>query len=163
MLEEFMGIPVHPLLVHAPVVFVPLLAVLAVAYGFLPFVRPHTRWVVGLLAVATPIAALLAKLSGDAFFARLQSRHRVTPAYFPKIEAHRHFGTMTVYATVALAVLTLALVYYVAPRVAGHVAGGSRRPLSVVLAVLSLVAAGVSVYYVIRAGDAGAKLVWTGL
>ena len=37
MFEEFAGIPAHPLLVHAAVVFVPLLALAAVAYAFLPF------------------------------------------------------------------------------------------------------------------------------
>jgi hypothetical protein len=155
-LEEFMGIPIHPLLVHAPVVLVPLLALLAIAYAVAPFVRPHTRWVLGLLALGTPIAALLAKLSGDAFFGRLQRRNEITPDYFPKIEAHRHFGTMTVYATAVLGLLTLALVFLVAPRAA------TRRGLSMLLAVLTVVAAGVSLYYVIRTGDLGAKLVWTG-
>ena len=156
MLEEFMGIPIHPLLVHAPVVLVPLLAILAIAYAVAPFVRPHTRWVLGLLALATPFAALLAKLSGDAFFGRLQNRNEITPDFFPKLEAHRHFGTMTVYATAALGLLTLALVYLVAPRAT------ARRGLSVLLAVLTVVAAGVSLYYVVRTGDSGAKAVWTG-
>jgi hypothetical protein len=155
-LEEFMGIPIHPLLVHAPVVLVPLLAILAIAYAVAPFVRPHTRWVLGLLALATPFAALLAKLSGDAFFGRLQNRNEITPDFFPKLEAHRHFGTMTVYATAALGLLTLALVYFVAPRAT------ARRGLSVLLAVLTVVAAGVSLYYVVRTGDSGAKAVWTG-
>jgi hypothetical protein len=149
-------------LVHVPVVFVPLLAILSVAYALFPFVRPHTRWVLGLLALATPIAALLTKLSGDAFFARLRSRNRVTADYLPKLEAHRHFGTMTLYATIALAVVTLALVYFVGPRIAAAGTAGSGRGLSLVLAVLVVVAAGVSLYYVIRTGDSGAKAVWTG-
>jgi hypothetical protein len=155
-LEEFMGVPIHPLLVHAPVVLVPLLAIMAIAYAVAPFARPHTRWVLGLLALATPFAALLAKLSGDAFFGRLQNRNEITPDFFPKLEAHRHFGTMTVYATAVLGLLTLALVYFVAPR------GAASRGLSVLLAVLTVVAAGVSLYYVIRTGDSGAKAVWTG-
>lgn len=159
-----MGIPLHPLLVHAAVVFVPLLAVLAIAYALLNFVRPHIRWVLGLFAIATPIAALLAKLSGDAFFARLNSRDQITPEFLPKLEAHREFGTLTLYATIALAILTLALVYFVAPRAAARAAGGagSSRALSLTLAALAMVAAGVSLYYVIRTGDSGAKAVWEG-
>ena len=50
MFEEFQGIPAHPLLLHAAVVFVPLLALATIAYAFVPFVRPHTRVVLGLLA-----------------------------------------------------------------------------------------------------------------
>ncbi len=160
-----MGIPAHPLLVHAAVVFVPLLAVLAIAYAFVPFVRPHIRWVLGLLALATPIAVLTAKLSGDAFLNRLQSRDRVTPEFLPKLEEHQRFGTLTLYATIVLALLTLALVYRVAPRVAAASAaggGGSSGVLPLVLGVLVAVAAGVALYYVVRTGDSGAKNVWTG-
>jgi hypothetical protein len=161
--EEFMGIPAHPLLVHAAVVFVPLLAALAAAYAVIPFVRPHIRWVLGLLALATPITALMAKLSGDAFFARLQARNRVSPEFFPKLEAHQRLGTLTLYATIALAILTLALVYFVAPRIAAvSAAGGSTRVVSLALSALTLVAAAVSLYYVVRTGDSGAKAVWEG-
>jgi hypothetical protein len=163
--EEVVGIPAHPLLVHAAVVFVPLLAALAIAYAVVPFVRPHTRWVLGLLALATPVAAFLAKLSGDAFLARLQSRNRVSPEYLPKLEAHQRLGTLTLYATIALAVVALALVFLVGSRVAAARAGGgagSNRVLSLGLGVLVLVAAAVSLYYVVRTGDSGAKAVWTG-
>ncbi len=160
-----MGIPAHPLLIHAAVVFVPLLAILTAAYAVVPFVRPHVRWVLGLLALATPIAALLAKLSGDAFFRRLQDRNGVSPEFIPRIQEHQQLGTRTLYATIALAVLTLALVYLVGPRLAaasGAGRAGSSRALSLVLGVLSLVAAGVSLYFVIRTGDSGAKAVWEG-
>ncbi|MEE6263241.1 DUF2231 domain-containing protein [Plantactinospora sonchi] len=165
MLEEFMGIPTHPLLVHAAVVFVPLLAISAVAYAFVPLVRPHLRWVLGLLAVATPVAALLAKLSGDAFFARLESGDRISPEFYPKLESHQQLGNLTLTVALLLGLLTLALVYLVAPNPATDQAGttGARRLLPQVLAVLTLLAAGASLYYVVRTGDSGAKAVWTGL
>jgi hypothetical protein len=164
-LEEFMGVPTHPLLVHAAVVLVPLLATLAIAYALLPFVRPHTRWVLGLLAIVTPIAALLAKLSGDKFLARLQARDRVTPEFLPKLENHRGFGTMTLIATAVLAIVTLALVYYVGPRVAearAAAGAGAMRALPLALSALTVVVAAVSIYYVIRTGDSGGKAVWEG-
>lgn len=163
-----MGIPAHPLVLHAAVVFVPLLAALTIGYAFVPPVRPHTRWVLGLLALGAPVSALLAKLSGDAFFARLQTANRVSPDYVPKLEAHQQLGNMTLWTTIGLAIVTLALVSFVAPRpraAAADAAGrlGSNRALTLSLQALSLVAAGVSVYYVIRTGDSGAKAVWTGL
>ncbi|MET7876152.1 DUF2231 domain-containing protein [Micromonospora profundi] len=163
MFEEFMGLPAHPLVLHAAVVFVPLLALLTVGYAFVPPIRPHTRWVLGLLAVGAPLSALLAKLSGDAFFDRMRSANRVTPEFLPKLEAHQEFGDFTLWASIGLAIVALALVRFVAPRTADANADARQgRALTVALQVLSLVAAGVAVYYVIRTGDSGAKAVWEG-
>ncbi|MET8118233.1 DUF2231 domain-containing protein [Micromonospora sp. NPDC005189] len=170
MFEEFMGIPAHPLVLHAAVVFVPLLALLTIGYALVPPIRPHTRWVLGLLALGAPISALLAKLSGDAFFDRLRAANRVTPEFAPTIEAHQEFGDITLWATIGLAIVALALVWFVPPRAAKASAAEASatddarpsRALTLALQVLSLVAAGIAVYYVIRTGDSGAKAVWTG-
>jgi uncharacterized membrane protein len=164
-LEEFAGIPAHPLLIHAPVVFVPLLAITAVAYGFVGLIRPHTRWVLGLLALAAPLSALLAKLSGDALFDRLDRNGQITEGFYPVIENHQNLGTTTLYATIVLGVLTLGLVYLVPPGAPSVIATGDpgrRQILLLVLRVLVLAAAAVSVYYVIRTGDSGSHAVWEG-
>jgi hypothetical protein len=155
-LEEFGGIPAHPLIIHVPVVFIPLLALLAAAYALVPVVRPHTRWVLGLLALATPIAALLAKLSGDALYDGMREANLITPDFFPRIDEHQDLGNMTLFVTIALAVLTLALVYFVRPRPGT----GAPKALALLLGALTIVAAGVSLYYVIRTGDTGANNVW---
>jgi hypothetical protein len=163
--EEVAGLPAHPLLVHAPVVLVPLFALTATAYALLAVVRPHVRWVLGLLAVATPIAALLAKLSGDAFFERLDAAGRITEGFYPVIEEHQQIGNYTLYSSIALGVLTLALVYFVPPGPAGRLAASqvrSTRALMVGLRVLAIAAAAVALYYVIRSGDTGARAVWSG-
>lgn len=165
MFEEFLGVPAHPLLVHAAVVFVPLLAILTIAYSFIPFVRAHIRWTLGLLAVVTPVAALLAKLSGDAFLARLDAAGRITAGFYPTLETHQRLGALTLYATLALALVTLTLVVVIGPRVAAASTArvsGSRRVLSLALKALALVTAAISLYYVIRTGDSGAKAVWSG-
>ncbi|MEV6376326.1 DUF2231 domain-containing protein [Micromonospora musae] len=162
MFEEFMGIPAHPLVLHAAVVFVPLLALLSVGYAFVPVIRPHTRWVLGLLAVGAPASALLTKLSGDAFLARLRGANQVSPEYLPRLEAHQDLGNLTLYATIAAAVVALALVRLVAP--AGSPAAAANRPaLTWSLRALSLLTAAAALYYVIRTGDSGAKAVWEGL
>jgi hypothetical protein len=114
--EEFAGLPAHPLLLHAAVVLVPLLALGAVAYALLPFLRPHIRLVVGLLALAAPGAAYLAKLSGDAFLSRMIARNLISPEIQQKIHEHRDFGNLTVYSVAALGLITLVLVAVVAPR-----------------------------------------------
>ncbi|WBB99995.1 MULTISPECIES: hypothetical protein [unclassified Solwaraspora] len=167
MFEEVAGIPAHPLLLHAAVVFVPLLALLAVGYALVPFIRAHTRWVLAVLAVVTPIAALVTKLSGDAFLNRMDTAGRITESFRPVIEEHEQLGNLTLLASIVLALATLALVYLVGPRAAaahGAAAAGARGNGLLVLVVkgLVVVAAGVSLYFVVRAGDSGAKAVWTG-
>jgi len=160
-----MGIPAHPLLIHAAVVFVPLLALAAVGYALVPFLRPHIRLVLAGLAVIGPLSALAAKLSGEAFFDRLRERGRVTAEFIPTIERHQDFGTMTMWAAIALGVITLALVYFVGPTGAAlRTAGGpgNTRVVSIALTVLSVAAAAFALYYVIRTGDSGAKAVWEG-
>jgi uncharacterized membrane protein len=164
-LEEFMGVPVHPLLVHFPVVFVPMLALLTAGYVLAPFVRPHIRWVLGLLALGAPVSAVLARLSGKELFDRMDRRGDITEGFYPTIENHQALGTWTMWATIASGVLTLALVYFVGPRiVVWRLTDGTgwRRYQPMVLGALSLVAAGVSLYYVIRTGDSGGKAAWSG-
>jgi hypothetical protein len=168
--EEFTGIPMHPLLVHAAVVFVPLLALAAIAYAFVPLVRSHLRWVLAALAVIAPGAAWFARLSGQAFFDRGVERGDITEGFVSVIEEHQNFGNMTSYYTTALGVLTLVLVYLVAPRAAAGVgamsAGGpawrSSPVLRWVVAGLVAVVGVVSIYYVVRTGDSGAHAVWEG-
>jgi predicted membrane protein DUF2231 len=164
--EEFMGVPLHPLLVHAAVVFVPLLALVALAYALIPFLRPHLRLVLAVLALIAPGAALLAKLSGDAFYKRLAGRGMAGGDLQIKIENHRSFGTITVYATIALAIIVLALVYAVGPRLRSTTGTGVAPPRSgvpaLVLTILTVAGAAFALYYVIRTGDSGAKAVWTG-
>ncbi|HEX2356851.1 MAG TPA: hypothetical protein VHI50_10380, partial [Micromonosporaceae bacterium] len=65
MFEEILGVPAHPLLVHAAVVFVPLLIAAALAYALVPALRGRVGWAVALLAVAAPLAAWFATLSGN--------------------------------------------------------------------------------------------------
>lgn len=161
MLEEFAGLPTHTLLVHAAVVFVPLLAIVAIGYALIAPIRPHTRWVLGVLAIVAPVSAGLAKLSGDEFFARLDAAGQITPGFYPVIEDHQQWGNLTLIAAIVLGVLTLALVYFVRPPGAGTEAG-RRRWLLLGLRALTLVAALVALYFVIRTGDSGARAVWEG-
>ena len=171
MFEEFTGIPMHPLLVHAAVVFVPLLALAAIGYGFVPFLRPHLRLVTAVLAVLAPGATWVAKLSGQAFFDRGIERKDITEGFVSVIQRHQNFGNLTAYYTTALGVLTLVLVYLVAPRRATSTVGAMQASgpawrtspaLRWIVAVLVAVAGVVSIYYVVRTGDSGAHAVWEG-
>jgi hypothetical protein len=136
--------------VHAAVVFVPLLVAVALGYALVPALRDRLGWVAVGLAILAPLSALAAKLTGDAFRARLS---RLVPSSpFDKIDEHRSFGTFTLYLTILLAILVLIM------------ARIRRRPawLSVVLTVAVIGVSGVTAYYVYRTGDTAAHIVWTG-
>jgi uncharacterized membrane protein YgcG len=182
--EEIGGLPLHPLLIHAAVVFVPLLAIGAVAYAVVPGLRRLLWWAVGLLALAGAGSTVLARFSGVAFRQRLLRKHLLTPEFTPKVNAHQHYGTVTMWVTIALAVVSLVLIWAVPRRSrstsgAGRSgaedsgaedsgaedsgaggSGGGGAAIQVVFAVVVIGLAVASIYYVYRTGDSGARMVW---
>ncbi len=160
MFETVLGIPAHPLLLHAAVVFIPLLVAAALAYALVPAIRPRIGWAVVLLALAGPLSALFAKLSGDAFRRRLIRRHLVSPQVISKVTTHQGYGNMTLYLTVALGVVVLVMVAVALAR--RNRSGASWTALSLVLLVASVGLSVATGYYVFRTGDTGAHIVWQG-
>jgi hypothetical protein len=158
--EEFMGIPAHPLLVHAAVVFVPLLILVGFGYALVPALRRYLWWAAILLAIGAPGAAFIAKLSGDAFRARLVRNDMATPEGLADIDAHRAFGTNLVYAALALGVLVVVLVLMTRPSRDPDAPARSFSAASIALTVAVLAAGGAAGYYVFQAGDTGANMVW---
>jgi hypothetical protein len=163
--EEILGIPAHPLIIHAAVVFVPLQVLGALVYAFLPRWRHHVIWAVAALVVVAPGAALLAKLSGDALRARLVRRNEVSPESLTAIDTHRSYGTMTVYLTAGLSVLMIIML--LAQRAAAKattsgllIQPGGSMVLGVLLSILVVVGAVATGYYIFKTGDTGAHVVW---
>lgn len=152
-LETFLGIPLHPLMIHTAVVFVPLLVLAALAYALVPSQRSRVGWLLVGLAVLAPLVTLLSKLSGDAFRARL-ARHGAGPQLLSQVDGHRHLGTILVYLVAALGVVSLLFVLLPAAR--------QTKPVSLTLAVLAVGLSLVSAYYVFRTGDTGAHIAWSG-
>jgi uncharacterized membrane protein len=151
MLETFRGLPLHPLVVHAVVVFVPLLVLGVLAYVFLPRYRSKIDWAVVALAILAPLTSFLAKETGEAFRARL-IRKNMVGSILPKIDHHMMYGNWTFYLATALGVVALVLVLW------------RRRPVAVSV-LLSVIAIGLAIpagIFVYLAGDSAAQLVWTG-
>jgi uncharacterized membrane protein len=145
MFDTINGLPIHPLVVHAVVVLLPLsiLGVLALV------VRPAWRARYGVLVAAcTAVATLLipvATTSGEAF-----EKHVGNPGQ------HAELGDQLLWFAIPLLVVAVAMV--VVDRGVADIA--VRRPLSglvSVVAVLAAVAAGVQVY---RVGESGARAAW---
>ena len=154
MLDQINGLPVHALVLHAAVIFVPLLAAVAIVYALISPWRPRIGWALVLLAVAAPLCALVAKLSGEKLFDRLKARG-MSGRGVEILNDHMRFGTMTVWFSVALGVVSLIMVLATLRRSASL-----PRAADLGLGVVMIALAAISGYYVFRTGDSGATAVW---
>ena len=155
MFDQVNGLPVHALVLHAAVVFVPLLALGAIVYAVMASWRPKIGWALGLLAVIAPISALVAKLSGTELYNRLIDEERVSPAGREILDQHMDYGSLTAWLAIALGVVSLVVVALTwrNPKALPRVADLALAAVSVILAVLSA-------YFVFKTGDSGATAVW---
>ena len=133
-------LPLHPLIVHAVVVLVPLAAVLLVLAIAVPRLRTPLGPLGLILAVLGAISAVIADQSGSTLTESVG-----TP------DDHIRWGLPTVISSAAMA--TTALLWF-------FLRGRIPRVLFGVLTVLSAIAA---VTFTILAGHSGAEAVWGGL
>ena len=140
---EINGLPLHPLVVHAAVVFGPLAALAALAY-LVPSWRERVRWPMVVLAVIATGAIVVAYLSGDNF---LESKPELEAS--PQVQAHEDLGTQLLWITLGFGLVAL-LAGFLARR------GALRVGLDVLLAVTAVLV----LVWVVRTGDAGAQAVW---
>jgi hypothetical protein len=148
--EEISGLPLHPLAVHGAVVLVPLLVLASLGYALVPRFRARVGWVAVLLSVVAPAAAAVSKLSGDAF------QRRLGLPLAGQLADHHDYGTVTMWVTIALGVLTLLLVWFRGR--AGQETGWGW--LTATLTGLVVLAAGAAAVFVVLAGDLGSRIVW---
>lgn len=146
-LFEIAGLPLHPLIVHAVVVLVPLTALALVLGSLFPVVRRR-------LGVVTPVAALLVLalipvtvLAGEAL------AQQVGPV--PAVVRHAELGRMLWPWTAAMFLVAVAQWCW-------HRFGAPGRVTRVILAVLAIVSAAGSTIMVVLIGEAGARAVWGG-
>ena len=163
MFDKVGGIPAHPLLVHAAVVLIPLLIIGAILHAVWPRMRGRLGWLVALLAVAAPLAAFVAKLSGQELRDDLIAKG-YSPEILAMVDEHYGYGDLTLWYTLALGAVTLVHLY-----LAGQFAPALRAPETLPAAVRWVLVAAIVVlgviasYYVFKTGDTGAKAVWTGV
>jgi glucan phosphoethanolaminetransferase (alkaline phosphatase superfamily) len=151
--DQINGLPVHVLVVHAAVVFVPLLAAAAIVYALVRRWRSRIGWAVVLLAVAAPLASLVAKLSGDKLHQRLLDQG-ISGRGAEIINDHSGLGTLTLYFSLALGIVSLIMVF------ATLRARALPRAAELGVAVVVVALGAISGYYVFQTGDSGATAVW---
>lgn len=154
MFDQINGLPVHALVVHAVVIFVPLLALGAIVYALVKRLRSKIGWAVGLLAIVAPISALVAMLSGNELHQRLLEQG-LKGRGAEIIADHQGFGRLTFWFALALGVVTL-IMLAVTLRKTSSLPKAAEIGLTVVMVAL----AAVSGYYCFRTGDSGATAVW---
>lgn len=178
---EFLGLPLHPLAVHLPVVFVPLLALFTAAYVLVPRIRRNIGWWVVLLSVIAPVVSFAAKLSGQNLaeekLAELRESPEAAQAAAASYNNHSQYGDVLVWVVLALAVGALVHAGLASRRLdafakarsigpsgvwlaEGEEPGSGRRAFLAVLGVVLVALALVSLFYVFRAGHTGAEMLW---
>jgi hypothetical protein len=152
--DQISGLPVHVLVIHAAVVFVPLLALGAIVYAVVPRWRSQIGWAVILLAIVTPIVTFVSMQSGKKLYDRLIS-NGLKGTGKQMLDDHMGFGTLTFWFTLALGVVALVMTVLTIRK-----ARSLPRLAELGLAVITVALAAISGYYVFRTGDSGAHVVW---
>lgn len=153
------GLPLHPLVVHAVVVLVPLAVLGAVAVTVWPAARRRFGWLAVAVAAVATVSIPIATSTGE------ELRDRLAPD--PLIDTHAELGDQLLVfmapMTVVLAGFVLLARRFQRAEGPGAMVGGRPgwlRPATITLAVVAVAFAGVSAVQVVRIGDSGARAVW---
>lgn len=143
MFDTITGLPVHPLVVHAVIVLVPLTALGAIAVAAKARWNRRYGWLVLVGAVVATGSSIVAKESGEALASRvgLPEDHAQIAQLMPLFSG--------------LMLITVAALWW-------YDRGGDDRRTTIrtVLAVLTVVTALLALFWAVRAGHSGATAVW---
>ncbi|MEU7841352.1 DUF2231 domain-containing protein [Micromonospora sp. NPDC049114] len=143
------GLPLHPLVVHAVVVLLPLAALGVVALAVRPSWRGRYGGLVVLITALATAAIPLATSSGESL------EHRVGDP-----GEHAELGDTLLWFAIPLLVAAVALFWLHRRDTRPGDSRRTPRALAVVVAVLAVVVAVANLVQVYRVGDSGAKAVW---
>lgn len=143
-IDSVNGLPLHPLVVHAVVVLLPLAALGLIAISLVP------KWSVRYGPLVWPLAlvALVSSIVAD------QSGRELGRQVGVPVE-HMQQGEQVKF--VAAGVLVMALVVWLLDRKATR---RKRSILELILAGIAVVVSLLAIYVTVRAGDSGAQSVW---
>ncbi|QSB04734.1 hypothetical protein [Natronoglycomyces albus] len=182
-MTTFMDLPIHPLAVHAPLVFVPLLLIAALVYLLIAPLRRRIGWVVFILSILAPAAVFGAVWSGREL---ADGRHLTPDGNWPEaIVDHASYGDRLLWILLGLApVLWLFGVLEKARRNAAATNGGAdtqpldpngepngpstsddpankgRRIIMIVLGIIAIALIGLGGWMVFEVGHSGSEMVW---
>jgi uncharacterized membrane protein len=141
--DTIAGLPVHPLVVHAVVVLLPLAALGTIAVSVRAAWRPYAKYLLG-VNVLVLVVAFVARQSGEALYERISSFGENE-----LVENHVDYGSVlplfALFLVVAAAVV---------------MASVGRPKLAPVAIVVAVVAGLAGIGWTVVTGDSGARAVW---
>jgi uncharacterized membrane protein len=162
-LEQLFGLPAHPLLVHLPVVLIPIAGLLAIAMAVRRSWLDRFGWLLLGLAGVGFVGAVLAAGSGEA----LEESVKRTPS----LERHVELGEAA--RLVSFLFFMVVVIVFTVQRIARRNSGkGAKTSLSrviqaaispggrVALSVVLAVSAAAATVTMVQAGHQGAKATW---
>ena len=141
------GLPLHPLVVHAPVVLIPLSAIALVLLIFVRKWRPHYAWLAVAGLVVGTLGAVVAVLTGNAFAETIGLPAR-----------HATLGTILVWTAAALSVS--AIVWWLLQHQERDKEQESRIVWASSIVTVVLVVA--TLIFTVLTGHSGAEAAWGG-
>ena len=156
MFDNLGNLPLHPLVVHAAVIGIPLAALLAFLFAF-PRTREWARWPLAITVVAVTAVTFVARQSGLAFEAALGIRPGNPVGDL--ILQHSLLANQLFYIMIGFSVIALLNVFIVSKRATDGAAKQSAI-LRIGLPILLVAAAVVALVWIVRVGDLGARAVW---
>lgn len=150
--ETVSGVPLHPLIVHAVVVLLPLAALGTIVIALVPPWRKALAFTVLCVTVIATALVPFAQNSGETL------REAVGEGRL--VERHEELGQTLLYFAIPL--LVVAIVQWLVAR-----KGTSSRPLpkawTVIISILSIAVAAATLVQVVRIGHSGSEAVWSGV
>lgn len=138
------GLPLHPLVVHAAVVLLPLAALGAIVIAVSARARKRFGWPVVIGAIAAAGAAVGDRVTGESLAGG-------TTGGTGALATHMTWGLLAPWFAGGLAVATLLLVI---------VGGSSSRPLRITMSLLAVIAALAGLAVIVIVGHSGSTSVW---
>lgn len=158
---EINGLPVHPLIVHAAVVLIPIASLLALAYALVPRWRWSTRWVMVGFSVAALGAVVVSYFSGKSF---LEEKAAESPQLETLAKSHTEQAEVLFWLAIVFTAVVLISAWTLGgPSALASGRGAQRRqtPLIEWTMISMLVIFAVSlILMTFQTGEAGARLVW---
>ena len=161
MFDQIGDMPLHPLVIHAPVIGIPLALLLTLLFAF-PRTRAWARWPLAVTVLGATAATWVAEQSGEA----LQASLGITGGnpVGDLIDQHSALASQLFYIMLGFSVITLANVFLVRTvrrRRRERRTEGSRQRRCGSCSLVAMAAVGVVAFiWVARVGDLGARAVW---
>ena len=159
MFDYILGLPMHPLIIHAVVVLVPLSALVAIAFAVRPTWRHVLRWPLAVGGLISGVTAFVAAESGEELQRRV-SQVRASTTDFDLLAEHVEWGDRAKLLCLLFMALTLLALWFARPPEEESPRGHATDVIVSTLVVLAAVSA---VITVVLAGHAGSEVVWNDL